>query len=419
MPKPTRHTEYYERLGLTPEASVDDVKKAYRRLAVKFHPDKNPDPQAQDKFKEISAAYEVLSDPEKKSTYDRYGEEGLQGGGFHASSAQSIFEQFFNMGGDPFGRGGKGRGKQKGEDITFNLGVTLRDLYNGKTSKLRVSRNAVCPQCSGKGSMKEGASQNCSTCKGQGVRIITQQIGPMIQQMQTVCNDCKGKGSVIKEKDRCPHCGGNKVIPEEKQIEVHIDRGMQQGQRVTFYGEGEQEPGVEPGDIIVILKEKRDDKNPDVFKRKDNDLIYQHKITLLEALTGFKFYIKHLDDRNLLVTSEPGSIIKPGDIKVVEGEGMPIHKQSYKGNLLIQFDVEFPKPEQIDEPKRAKLKEVLPKPAALKVPTSGEVDEVMTTDYQPSAGRRGQRRPDEMETDEDEDDGRPGRTQAQCMHCIM
>jgi len=208
------------------------------------------------------------------------------------------------------------------------------------------------------------------------------------------------------------------VIPEEKQIEVHIDRGMQQGQKINFYGEGEQEPGIEPGDIIVILKEKKDDKNLDIFKRKDNDLVYQHKITLLEALTGFKFYIKHLDDRNLLVSSEPGSIIKPGDIKVIENEGMPIHKQSYKGNLLVQFDVEFPRSEQIDEPKRAKLKEILPKPAPLKAPTSGEVDEVTTIDYHPSAGRRGGRRPDEMETDEDEDGDRP-RTQAQCMHCIM
>jgi len=265
--------------------------------------------------------------------------------------------------------------------------------------------------------MKEGAAQSCSTCRGQGIRIITQQIGPMIQQMQTHCNDCKGKGTIIKDKDKCPHCGGNKVVPEEKQIEVHIDRGMQQGQKIVFYGEGEQEPNIEAGDIIVILKEKKDDKNPDIFKRKDNDLLYQHKITLLEALTGFKFYIKHLDDRYLLVSSEPGSIIKPGDIKVISDEGMPIHKQSYKGNLLIQFDVEFPKPEQIDEPKKAKLKEILPKPAPVKAPT-GDIDEVVTSDYQPNT-RRTNRRADDMETDDDDDDGRPRQTQAQCMHCIM
>jgi DnaJ family protein A protein 2 len=413
-----KETKFYDVLGVPVDANEDQIKKAYRKMAVKYHPDKNPgNSTAVEKFKEVSAAYEVLSDPDKKSTYDRFGEEGLQGGGFHASSAQSIFEQFFSMGGDPFGRSKGGRGKQKGEDITFNLGVTLKDLYNGKTSKLRVSRNAVCSQCSGRGSLKEGASQNCSTCKGQGIRIITQQIGPMIQQMQTVCNDCKGKGSVIKDKDKCPHCGGNKVIPEEKQIEVHIDRGMQQGQRINFYGEGEQEPGIEAGDIIVILKEKKDDKNPDIFKRQENDLHYQHKITLLEALTGFKFYIKHLDDRHLLVSSEPGTIIKPGDIKVIENEGMPIHKQSYKGRLLIHFEIEFPKPEQLDEPKKTKLKEILPKPAALKTP-QGDIDEVTTSEYQPNARRSSGRR-DEMETDDDDDEGRPRATQAQCMHCIM
>jgi len=224
MPK---HTEYYKRLGVDPSASADDIRKAYRKLAVKYHPDKNPDPKAQEKFKEISSAYEVLSDPQKKELYDQYGEEGLQGGGFNPSSASSIFEQFFG--------GGRKPKPNKGEDIKFQLGVTLKDLYNGKTTKLKVTRNILCQGCNGRGSNKDGAVQTCTTCKGQGIRIITQQMGMMIQQMQTVCNDCRGKGQTIKEKDRCQRCSGNKVVPEEKQIEVHIDKGMQTGQKKSLF----------------------------------------------------------------------------------------------------------------------------------------------------------------------------------------
>jgi DnaJ family protein A protein 2 len=410
MPRSQQHTEFYERLGVAPDASAEDIKRAYKKLAVKYHPDKNPDPKAQEKFKEVSSAYEVLSDAEKRSIYDKYGEEGLQGGG--ASSASSIFEQFFGM--DPTGRGGKAK-KQKVDDIGFQLGVTLRDLYNGKTTKLKVTRNIICKTCSGRGCNKDGAVQSCSTCNGQGIRIIRQQMGMMIQQMQTVCNDCKGKGQTIKEKDRCKGCSGNKVVGEEKQIEVHIDKGMQSGQRISFYGEGEQEPGLEPGDILVVLKEKRDDKNPEPFQRQGDDLIYEHQITLVEALTGYQFHIKHLDDRYLHVSSELNTITKPGDVKVIMHEGMPIHKQSYKGNLLVKFDVIFPIPDQLDDSKKNKLKEILPKPAVVKIPADALVDDVEAIEYVPNA-RKSRAQDDE----DDDDDERPrGGTQAQCMHCIM
>jgi len=406
MPK-ARHTEYYERLGVTPDASVDDIRKAYRKLAVKYHPDKNPDPKAQEKFKEVSSAYEVLSDPDKRNTYDRLGEEGLQGG---SSSATSIFEHFFGMDG---GFGGRKPKKSKGQDIGFQLGVTLKDLYNGKTTKLKVTRNVVCKGCNGRGSNKEGAVQTCGACKGQGIRIISQQMGMMIQQIQTHCNECKGKGQIIKDKDRCQKCSGAKVVPEEKQIEVHIDRGMQSGQRINFYGEGEQEPGLEPGDIVIVLKEKTDDKT-EPFKRHNDDLIYEHKITLVEALTGYNIILKHLDDRYLHISSDKHTIIKPGDIKVVKNEGMPIHKQSFKGDLLIHFDVIFPLPEQLDEPKRAKLKEILPKPPVVKVPNDAEVDEVEAVEYTPN-----ERRESHYANTDEEEDGPRGGTQAQCMHCIM
>jgi DnaJ family protein A protein 2 len=165
-----------------------------------------------------------------------------------------------------------------------------------------------------------------------------------------------------------------------------------------------------------VLKEKRDERNPEPFKRKGDDLIYEHKITLVEALTGYKFHLKHLDERYLHISSEDNVITKPGDIKVVMHEGMPIHKQSYKGNLLIRFDVIFPLPEQLDEPKRAKLKELLPKPSLVKIPADAVVDDVEAVEYVPNARKTRSNMSDDMDDEEDE---RPRGTQAQCMHCIM
>lgn len=159
--------KFYKALGVEKTASADDIKKAFRKLALQYHPDKNPSAEAAEKFKEISAAYEVLSDPQKRETYDQFGEEGLQGQGFHASNAEDIFAQFF---GGAFGGGGR-RGPRKGEDINYQLAVTLKELYTGKTSKIKVTRNVLCQGCNGKGSSKEGVVKKCDTCNGQGIRM--------------------------------------------------------------------------------------------------------------------------------------------------------------------------------------------------------------------------------------------------------
>jgi len=358
------NTRLYEVLGLTKDASSGQLKKAYFQLAKELHPDKNPNnPEALQKFQEVSHAYEVLSDPEKRNVYDEYGEEGLQGG--PSMDASSIFEQMFGGGifGDfGFGGGGGGgrggrRGPQRGEDIAFNLGVTLKDLYNGCVKKLKVKKKVICEKCSGKGTKGSAGAKECSGCNGQGIKIIRRQIGPgMVQQMQTHCSDCGGKGEVIDKKDRCNGCNGKKTTDDEKVIEVFVDKGMSEGQRITFSGEGDQAPGITPGDIVVILKLKQDDT---IFERSGEDLIMAKKINLLESLIGFEFTINHLDDRVVVIKTKPGEVTTPGQVRVIPNEGMPRHKNPFiKGNLYIKFNIEFPasfslNPSQIEHLEKA------------------------------------------------------------------
>ena len=240
QPAEVDNRKFYELLGATRDASEADIKKAFRKAAMTHHPDKGGDPE---KFKEISKAYEVLSDPEKKQLYDEYGEEGLeQGGGGGGAGGMDIFDLFgggmFSGAGGRDGRGGRGSRQQRGEDVVFPLRVTLEDLYNGTSKKLRLTKNVLCAGCAGKGG--KGETQ-CRDCKGQGVKIVIRQIAPgMIQQMQSACGSCKGSGSVIAEKDRCKKCAGQKTTKERKTLEVFITKGMKNQEKITFNGEADE-----------------------------------------------------------------------------------------------------------------------------------------------------------------------------------
>jgi len=400
-----KETEYYERLGVDAESSADDIKKAYRKMAIKYHPDKNPNnPEASEKFKEISEAYEVLSDPNKRELYNKYGKDGLKEGGFHAHSASDIFEQFFGGGFGSFFGGGGGRGRGgpvQGEDIIHQINVTLEDLYNGKTSKLAVTRDVLCEPCKGTGSKKEGGNVRCTTCEGRGVRFIVKQLGPsMIQQMQTVCQDCGGKGETIKEQDRCDECKGKKVVKEKKVLEVHIEKGMRDEQKIQFSGMSNEAPGVEPGDVIFVLKQKPHE----TFRRSGKDLYMEHTITLMEALGGTTFIVNHLDKRVLLVKTADGEVIKPGDTRAIPDEGMPTHKDPFqKGQLIIKFDVQFPAPGSVSKQQLKQLEALLPPRNALPKVKKGDVEEVTLTKVEVEAnGQRGRGE----EYDDDEEDGR-------------
>lgn len=275
-----------------------------------------------------------------------------------------IFDMFFGG-----GAGRRGKRENKGKDVIHQLAVSLEDMYNGTTRKLALQKNVICEKCEGRGG-KAGAVQKCTTCKGSGSQVILNQLGAgMYQQIHTTCRDCDGLGEKINPKDMCKTCNGKKIVHERKILEVHIDKGMTDGQKITFYGEGDQSPGLEPGDIIIILEEK---EHP-VFKRKDIDLIMKMELTLNEALTGFKRTIKTLDNRVLIISTMPGEFIKPNEIKCVLNEGMPMHKNPFeKGRLIISFNVKFPENGQIDVKKLTELEKILPPKPKVDMPIEAE-----------------------------------------------
>jgi DnaJ homolog subfamily A member 2 len=419
-----KETKLYDTLGVSPSASESELKSAYRKLALKFHPDKNP--EAGDKFKDISHAYEILSNAEKRQIYDNYGEAGLNGdGGAGGMNAEDLFAQFF--GGGFFGGngGGRSRGPRKTEDMSFSLQVTLEELYKGKTAKIAVQRKIICTKCSGRGG-KEGAVKTCGTCQGRGIKTILRQMGPLVQQMQQTCPDCEGEGEIIRAADRCVTCNGRKVSTEKKVHEIHVEAGMRNGQKIRLAGESDQAPGCQAGDIIVTVVEREHG----FFKRQDRDLHCRVSIDLITALVGGRVTIKHLDDRILEANLLPGQIIRPDDVRILRNEGMPTHRQPFnRGDLLVRFDIAFPDPAAwpLSPEKICQLEALLPSRTAIssKAPATGdEVNQVQFVTMNASESRQQQhqkqsrRQHSHHYDDEDDDDemsgGHGGQPGVQC-----
>jgi DnaJ family protein A protein 2 len=344
-------TNYLPHEQVSKTAEQNEIKKAYRKLAVKHHPDKGGD---ETKFKEISAAYEILSDPEKRSKYDKFGLDGISddGGGGGGRSADDIFSMFFGGGSSR-----RSSGPRKGEDVKHPLKVSLEDLYNGKTVKVAINRQVLV-----------GEAKLCQECDGNGVVVQLRQIGlGMVQQIQRNCTECSGEGYCCETKK------------ERKVLEVHIDKGMKNGQKVAFRGMADEKPNMEPGDILFIV----DEKEHNLFKRKGADLLITKTLSINEALCGFEWIVNHLDGRKVLVKSKPGEVIKPETlggspfVKVVTGEGMPSHGNPFvKGNLYVLFRVEFPNDGDLDDATVKVLKKALPNPSMSLDYDEDEVEEV-------------------------------------------
>lgn len=197
-------------------------------------------------------------------------------------------------------------GPRKGKDLLHRISVSLEDLYKGKVQKLALSKSVICKGCEGRGG-KKGAVSTCTSCRGQGVKVMLRQIGPMVQQIQQPCNECEGTGEMMNPKDRCKTCQGKKTNSERKVLEVHIDKGMKSGQQIRFNGESDQAPGIIPGDVVISVEEKQHER----FQRKGDDLYCEAEVDLLTALGGGEFAIEHLDERTLHVVIVPGEVIKP------------------------------------------------------------------------------------------------------------
>jgi len=349
-------------MGVKPDDGDAVIKKAYRKKAMKYHPDKNPgDEEAEQKFKMVSAAYEVLKDKEKRALYDRAGAEGLKqggGGGGGGGGMGDIFSQFFGGGG--MGGGRRRRDDHRTEDVVHELGCTLQDLYNGKTKKLSINRKVNCDDCSGTGSTKPGASSaTCGDCQGSGIEIQLRQLGPgFVQQVQARCTRCKGTGAYVDSKYRCSACDGG-LCRKKQTIEVVIEKGMLDAQRLTFHGMADEAAGKVTGDVVIVLDERPAPAFK--FKRQGMDLITQMDITLSEALTGFKKNVKHFDGRDIIVVSPPGSVVKHEDVRILAGEGMPKYGDPFeKGRMFIIFKVVFPEADFCNVAGLAAIRKFLP-----------------------------------------------------------
>jgi len=375
-----------------PDATPAELKKAYRKQAMKYHPDKNPD--AGDKFKEISHAYDVLSEEDKREIYDRYGKKGLEeGAGGGDFSAADIFSQFFGGGGGPQrGRGGK----PKGEDLVQAFPVTLEQLYNGYETKLQLERDTLCEPCKGKGGTK---MTTCEHCRGQGFRVVRvpvmMGIG-MMQQVRQTCGGCQGSGKTVRAADRCKKCKGRCVNPERRTLNLYIEKGMKHGQRITFRGEADDAPGVEAGDVVIVLQQRKHER----FERRGTDLYAKRTVSLRDALCGAVLKETHLDGRELKLSTAAGHILTPGSVLCVEGEGMPTYKRPFdKGNLIIEFDIEFPT--SLNNTQMDDLTKILPVSKKLKF--GEEVEECTLSDVPSKTNQNSTRSGNVYDSDSDDD----------------
>ncbi|KAI0346268.1 DnaJ-domain-containing protein [Trametopsis cervina] len=338
--------DLYKTLDLDRTASEKDIRAAYKRLSRKYHPDKNKEEGAEERFVEVAHAYEVLSDETKKQIYDRYGEEGLkahEGGQQPHANPFDVFHNFFGHGGHP------GQQVRRGPTSVTEMEVSLADMYTGGSIEFMVQKRILCDHCRGTGAASSNDIHTCSSCGGAGVKIVRQQIFPgMFSQAQVTCNDCGGRGKIIKKV--CPHCKGHKTIAHTQQYTLDIPKGMPEGQEVIYEGEADESPDWEAGDIILRVRSRREAGG---WRRKESGLYWKETIGVDEALLGFERNLTHLDGH--IVQLKRHGVTQPGFVQVIEGEGMPFFGESRYGDLYVEYNVVLP--QTLSSPIKRKLAE--------------------------------------------------------------
>lgn len=327
--------DYYEVLGVGRAASADEIKSAYRKLALQYHPVRNPDnPEAEDKFKEAAEAYEVLSDPGKRTQYDHFGHAGVNGQGFgdHFHNAEDVYSRFQDVFGDFFGFGGVGGQKRPraGADLRYNLTISFRDAALGTEIDLTFPKKEVCAECSGSGSAPGHSPETCAHCRGQGQ--VTQTQG--FFRISVPCPICRGEGKLITHP--CPKCRGYGLSHVNKNLKVRIPAGVDNGSRLRLRQEGEPgENGGPHGDLYVLIYVEDDA----VFTRRGQDLVVGAEISIVQAILGDKIEVPTLDEP---VTLEISKGIQSGKILRMKGLGLPHLGSTQRGDLLVEVTVRIP-----------------------------------------------------------------------------
>lgn len=338
--------DYYELLGVDKNVSQDDLKKAYRKLAIKYHPDKNPgDKEAEEKFKEIAEAYSVLSDPDKKARYDRFGHQGVNGGfgggGAGGFNMEDIFSQFGDIFGDSspfssfFGGGGGRRTVRKGSDLRIKLKLNLEDVANGVEKKIKVKRYTSCKSCSGNGSKHGSSLQTCTTCNGTGQLKRVQQT--MLGQMVTTntCHTCNGEGKVVLE--RCEACFGEGRVLEEDMLSIKIPAGVAEGMQLSMSGKGNVPArGGVAGDLLIMIEEE---EHP-ALKRDGNNVAYDLMLNFADLALGADVEVPSIGTR-VKINIKPGT--QAGEVLRLKGKGIKDINGYGIGDQLIYVNVYTPK----------------------------------------------------------------------------
>ena len=346
--------DYYEVLGVGKQATDDEIKKAYRKIAIKYHPDRNPgNKEAEEKFKEAAEAYSVLSDKQKRQQYDQFGFDGPNmGGGFEGFGGAGGFsmDDIFSMFGDVFGGrggfsgfggfggGGAQRAQYRGSDLRLKVRLSLQEVATGVTKKFKVKKDVVCQHCHGSGAQAGSSATTCPTCNGNGYTVKTVRSILGMMQTQSECPTCHGEGKVIKNK--CPHCAGTGIVKGEEVVEINIPAGVAEGMVVNVPGKGNAAPhnGVN-GNIQVFIEEEPND----TFIRDNQDIIYNLLLDFPTAALGGEVEIPTIDGKKVRVKIEAGT--QPGKTLRLRGKGLPA-VQGYgngQGDLVVNISVYVPK----------------------------------------------------------------------------